>query len=270
MLEYNVKNELDELNQRPQKLLYSQLNDNDVSSFNVVIGKNNKNNEDIKLNFEKNPHLLIGGASGSGKSCLINCIIHSLIKKYDDMFLAIIDIKQVEYMDYKNDPHLITPIVTTVSRAYELLNSYKAIMYNRYNILTQNNYRNINEYNANNVDNKMARHVIIIDELATLLLNNKNIKNQLQELLQLGRAAGIHLILATQAPNCKTIPTELKINITCRIALQVPTTANSRIIIDEAGAEKLKGCGDALIKINNCTENFQSAIVEWKKEGKRW
>ncbi len=175
--------------------------------------------------------------------------------------MSIIDIKQVEFLQYKEAVQLATPIVTTVSRCYELLENYITIMNNRYNLLSQKGYKNIDEYNSKE-ELIMYRHVIVIDELANVLLDNKLIIKPLQKLLQLGRAVGIHLILATQAPNCKTVPTELKINITCRIGLQVPTAANSKIILDEKGAELLKGCGDAIIKNNNISERFQVAFTE--------
>lgn len=249
----------DIINDVQQIVKYEDLQDNDKTGFKACVGVNNTN-EKIFIDFEKTPHALIGGASGSGKSCLMNCIITSLLNKYQDFCLAIIDIKQVEFIQYKNAKQLITPIITNVNRAYNVLDKYIQILNNRFNSLALKGYKDIKDWNASE-EIKMCRHVIVIDELASLLLENKHIKEQLQKLLQLGRAVGIHLILATQAPNCKTIPTELKINITCRIALQVPTAQNSKIIIDEKGAESLRGNGDALIRIGNTLENFQVALV---------
>lgn len=241
-------------------LKYEDLKDNDYTSFNACIGKD-KNDNDIKINFEKTSHVLVGGSSGSGKSVLMNCILKSLLSKYRQMRLCIIDIKQVEFLQYKNDERLVVPIITKVEKAYNVLNAFLDIMYKRYNLLASKEYKNIKEWNERE-SQKMFRQVIVIDELADVLLDNKLIKTQLQKLLQLGRAVGIHLLLATQAPNAKTIPTELKINITCRIALQVPNSQNSKIIIDTKGAETLKGNGDAIIKVNNIATNFQVALVD--------
>lgn len=190
----------------------------------------------------------------------MNCIITSLLNKYDEFYMSIIDLKQVEFIQYANAKQLAVPVITTSNDAYTILDRYINILNSRYTFFATKGYKDIKEWNEKE-DEKMYRHVIIVDELAHLLLENKHIKEQLQKLLQLGRAVGIHLILATQAPNCKTIPTELKINITCRIALQVPTAQNSKIIIDEKGAESLKGNGDALIRIGNTLENFQVALV---------
>lgn len=248
-----------ELNGMQKKFLYKDMNDTNTETFNALIGRN-KVGQDVSINFEKTPHILVGGASGSGKSCLMNCIITSLLNKYEDFYLTIIDLKQVEFVQYAKAKQLATSIVNTSAQAYTILDRLITIMTSRYNYLAEKGYKDIKEWNANE-EIKMYRHVVVVDELAHLLLENKHIKEQLQKLLQLGRAVGIHLILATQSPNCKTIPTELKINITCRIALQVPTSLNSKIIIDEKGAESLKGNGDALIRIGNTLENFQVALV---------
>lgn len=252
-------NDLDKLNGVQSKFLYKDLQDIDKTSFNALIGKN-KQGKNVSINFERTPHVLIGGASGSGKSCLMNCIITSLLNKYDEFYMSIIDLKQVEFIQYANAKQLAVPVITSSSEAYTILDRYIDILNSRYTFLASKGYKDIKEWNEKE-EEKMYRHVIVVDELAHLLLENKHIKEQLQKLLQLGRAVGIHLILATQAPNCKTIPTELKINITCRIALQVPTALNSKIIIDEKGAESLRGNGDALIRIGNTLENFQVALV---------
>lgn len=252
-------NELNELNKKTNILKYEDLKDINDNGFRACIGQD-KNEQNIFIDFEKTSHVLVGGSSGSGKSCLMNCIVTSLLNKYENFYLSIVDIKRVEFLQYKNSERLAVPIVESSADAAELLQKYVDIMYNRYNLLNKHNAKNIKEYNEKSND-AMTRHVIIIDELADVLLDNKVVKIYLQKLLQLGRAVGIHLILATQAPNCKTIPTELKINITCRIALQVPNYTNSKIIIDEKGAEMLKGNGDALIRINNMTRRFQVALV---------
>lgn len=253
-------NEINILKKTPQILKYEDLNDTDNTGFKACIGQD-KNKNNIFIDLEKTSHVLVGGSSGSGKSCLMNCFIKSLLNKYNDFYITIIDIKRIEFLQFANSPQLVG-IMENAAEAVEILQKYIDIMYNRFNILKENNCKSIKEYNAKNPNDKMQRHVILIDELADVLLDNKIIKIYLQKLLQLGRAVGLHIVCATQAPNAKTIPTELKINITCRIALQVPNYTNSKIIIDEKGAELLKGNGDALIKTSNITTNFQVAYVE--------
>lgn len=248
----------------------SILGQNDVITLNDLqdtkdgltasIGKTPEG-DTVKIDFLKNSHLLVGGSSGSGKSCLMNAIITNLLQKYDDIYFLIVDVKRVEYMNYKNNKQLIATAYNS-QEAFKYLDKFITIMYNRFNQLEKTNSKDIGEYNTKaSKSDKMTHFFILVDETADLLLDDKRIKTQLQKLTQLGRAVGLHVILATQAPNCKTIPTEIKINITCRISLQVPNASNSKIIIDKSGAELLERPGDAIIKTHNNYKQFRVAKV---------
>lgn len=254
------ENEINNILQQNDAIRYEDLNDTDKTGLTATIGKT-AGGDVVKIDFLKHSHLLVGGSSGSGKSCLINCIVKSLLEKYDDIYFLIVDVKRVEFMDYRNNPQIIATAHTS-TEAYNYFNRFLNIMYNRFNQLEAEGVKNITAYNKNKTEaERMAHFFILVDETADLLLDNKNIKTQLQKLTQLGRAVGLHVITATQAPNCKTIPTEIKININARIALQVPNSSNSKIIIDQAGAEKLDRPGDAILKLNNTSEKFRVALV---------
>lgn len=254
------ENEINSILQQNDAIYYDDLNDINTNGLTASIGKNT-GGDIITIDFLKNPHLLVGGSSGSGKSCLINCIVKSLLNKYKDIYFLIVDVKRVEFMDYKNNKQIIATAHTS-TEAYNYFEKFINIMYNRFNQLEKKGAKNITEYNKNTPEAEQMKHFfILVDETADLLLDNKNIKTQLQKLTQLGRAVGLHVITATQAPNCKTIPTEIKININARIALQVPNASNSKIIIDMSGAEKLNRPGDAILKINNTSDTFRVALV---------
>ena len=232
-------------------LYYEELENKGKDGLTASIGKDTNNNE-ISIDLTEAPHLLIAGSTGAGKSCLLNDIILSLLKKYDEnyMNLILVDIKQVEFSQYKEQKQLAIPTITDVNNAIDILNKMLFIMSNRYNILSQKGYKNIKEYNEKETE-KLNYYVIIIDELADLFAQNPDIEAILQRLLQLGRAAGIHLILATQRPDVQTISGTLKVNIPTRVALTVTNAHDSRTILNEAGAEKLTGKGDFLLKKSN-------------------
>lgn len=233
-----LQNELNIILSQNDVVTYKDLKDT-RKGLTATIGKS-IDGETISIDFLKYPHLLIGGSSGSGKSCLMNAIITNLLKKYNDIYFLMVDVKRVEFLQYKKHPQTIA-IANNSDEAYNYFNKFIDILYNRFKQLERYEVKDIESYNLK-VDEteKMKHFFVIVDETADLLLDNKNIKTQLQKLTQLGRAVGIHIITATQAPNCKTIPTEIKININCRIALQVPNASNSKIIIDKNGAELLE------------------------------
>ena len=238
-----------EISKKDRKILYFEDLKNDIKDgLTASIGKDINNNE-ISIDITKTPHLLIAGSTGSGKSCILNNIITSLIRKYDEnyMNLILVDIKQVEFTIYKNCNQLAIPTITSVENAIDILNKMIVIMTHRYNILSEKNCRNIEDYN-NKESEKLNYYIIVIDELADLFLQSPDVENILCRLLQLGRAAGIHLILATQRPDSQTISGKLKINIPTRIALSVTNAHDSRTILNETGAEKLTGKGDFLYK----------------------
>lgn len=244
-------------------LYFEDLQDNKMEGLTASIGKNLKN-EEINLNLLDTPHLLVAGSTGSGKSCILNNIITSLVRKYDANYFRtiLIDIKQVEFSQFKNINQLATPIITDTEKSIDILNKMCSIMSNRYNILSQNNVRNIEEYNAQSQD-KLCYYVIVVDELADLFIQAPDIELILCRLAQLGRAAGIHLILATQRPDRETITGRLKVNIPSRLALTVASLYDSRIILDQTGAEKLTGKGDFILKMSNGeTVRGQGALIK--------
>ena len=241
-----------EISKKDRKILYfEELKDEQKEGLTASIGKDTNNNE-IDINLTEAPHLLIGGSTGSGKSCILNNIIMSLIRKYNkDYFKAIlIDIKQVEFLQFANIPQLATPVITDTEKAIDILNKMVVIMSNRFSILSKKGYRNIQEYNNNEAE-KMCYYLIVVDELADLFMQSPDIELVLCRLAQLGRAAGIHLILATQRPDHQTISSKLKVNIPTRIGLTVTNHYDSKIILDQSGAEKLTGKGDFILKKSN-------------------
>lgn len=251
-----------ELSKSEHNILYfDELEDVKQDFLSACIGKDT-NNSELFLNIEKAPHVLVSGTTGSGKSCLMNNIINSLINKYDkeELKMCLIDIKRVEFMQYNNIEQLATPIITESKKAYEILTKFITIMENRYKEFLKLDAKNISEYNAKTPE-KICYYVIIIDELADLFMQLKEIETLLIRLCQLGRAAGIHVICATQRPDSQTITSKLKTNITTRIALSVPDVYSSRVILGESGAEKLTGNGDFLLKQGAETIRGQAALI---------
>lgn len=244
-------------------LYFEELKNDKMNGLTASIGKS-LNNEEIQLNLLDTPHLLVAGSTGSGKSCILNNIITSLVRKYDENYFRtiLIDVKQVEFSQYKNIKQLATPVITDVEKAIDILNKMCQIMSSRYNLLSENNARNIEEYNAK-TDDKLVYYLIVVDELADLFIQAPDIEIILCRLAQLGRAAGIHLILATQRPDRETITGRLKVNIPSRLALTVASVYDSRIILDQTGAEKLTGKGDFILKMSNGeTIRGQGALIK--------
>ena len=203
----------------------------------------------------KMTHLLVAGSSGSGKSVFLGCLIISLITKYspDEMRLILIDPKKTEFVIYNNLPHLmVNEIITDTKKAVQSLSWAIGEMERRYTLLEKMSLSgtyvvNIDEYNANvgPGEEKLPKIVIIVDELADLMLNaKKDMEDKIQSLTQKARAAGIHLILATQRPSTDVITGVIKSNLPTRIAFTVATDVDSRVILDQTGAQKLLGKGD--------------------------
>lgn len=217
------------------------------------------NNEIMTLDFLKSPHVLIAGASGSGKSVLLNTIISSLLLKAAPSRLRflLIDLKRVELAAYRKLPHLLAPIADDIAAAVNTLKYISYIMDDRYKTMARDGHKNINE-------TKKPHIIVIVDELADLMLSyNSEAEAYLIRLSQLGRAAGIHLILATQRPTVNVINGLIKANMTARIALTTASMRDSINILDYSGAEKLTGLGDALAKFPHSVEltRFQSAYI---------
>ncbi len=211
-----------------------------------IAGKN------IIAAIDKMPHLLIAGATGSGKSVCINSLIMSILfkAKPDEVKLILIDPKVVELSIYNGIPHLLIPVVTDPRKAANALNWAVSEMTNRYKVFAQNSVRDISSYNERMVrENKenMPQIVIIIDELADLMtVASSEVEEYITRIAQLARACGMHLVIATQRPSVDVITGVIKANIPSRIAFAVSSHIDSRTILDTGGAEKLLGKGDML------------------------
>lgn len=240
----------------------SDIYKNSTSKLTIALGKNIIGNPVI-LNLEKMSHILISGTTGSGKSIAINAIILSILyKSYpSDVKLILIDPKMLELSIYKDIPHLLTPVITNMNKVSHILNWVINEMEQRYQKMSKLGVRNLFEYNKkiflkkkknnelNSTEylNTLPSIVVIIDELADLMMiDGKNIEKLIVRISQKARAAGIHLILATQRPSVNIITGLIKANIPTRIAFKVNSKIDSRTILDQIGAEKLLGKGDML------------------------
>jgi S-DNA-T family DNA segregation ATPase FtsK/SpoIIIE len=207
----------------------------------------------VVSDLSKMPHLLVAGATGSGKSVCINTLIISLLYKYspEEVKLLLIDPKVVELNVYNGIPHLLIPVVTDPKKSAGALNWAVNEMSRRYKVFAENNVRSIEGYNElvnkGIVETKLPWIVIIIDELADLMMVSANdVEDYIGRLAQMARAAGMHLVIATQRPSVDVITGVIKANIPSRISFAVSSQIDSRTILDSAGAEKLLGKGDML------------------------
>jgi S-DNA-T family DNA segregation ATPase FtsK/SpoIIIE len=194
------------------------------------------------------PHLLIAGTTGSGKSICINTIILSLLYKHspDKCKFILIDPKMLELSTYEGIPHLLCPVITEAKKAASVLGWVVKEMESRYKLMTKEGVRNIDGYNAKHTL-AMPYIVVIVDEMSDLMLvAGKEIENYIQKLSQMARAAGIHIIMATQRPSVDVITGTIKANFPTRISFQVSSKIDSRTILGEQGAEQLLGKGDML------------------------
>lgn len=218
------------------------------NKFLLPIGQDIQGN--IKyFDFREFPHLLIGGATGGGKSVLLNVLITSIIKRFtpDELKLILIDPKRVEFALYEETPFLYTDIVNEPYKAVDTLKILVDEMEQRYTIFAKYKKRNIKEFNKEFPDKKIPYLVAVIDELADLMMvSGKSVEESVQRLSQKARAAGIHLIVATQRPSADVITGNIKANLGARIALSTVSNTDSRIILDKGGAELLSGKGDML------------------------
>lgn len=199
-------------------------------------------------NLDPLPHLLIAGATGSGKSVQINGLILSLLysNSPDDLKLILVDPKRVELSLYNEIPHLLTPVITDTTKTINALRWVVSEMDRRYQVLQNAGKRNIASYRKE-VSDDMPYIVVVIDELADLMsVAAKEVEGAIVRLAQMSRAVGIHLVLATQRPSVDVITGLIKANVTARIAFSVASQTDSRTILDSSGAEKLLGKGDML------------------------
>ncbi|BCO21082.1 hypothetical protein KUC3_39390 [Alteromonas sp. KC3] len=220
---------------------------------------------DINFSSSNCPHLLIGGTTGSGKSEALNTILDGLIEYYSEQELRImlVDPKGTELQQYEDDPHLEGSIGWDDTDAIALLEMAVAEMQSRYIKLKSLKTRSLPEYNAIvDEESKIPWWVVVLDEYADLTSekeSKKTIEGYLKRLAQKARAAGIHVIIATQKPSAEVISTNLRSNLPAQLALRVKSATESRVIIDEAGAETLNGKGDALIKMEGKLTRIQCA-----------
>ena len=228
-----------------------------------IISENNFKNKNVKLpialgkdisgspitgDLSSMPHLLIAGTTGSGKSICINTIILSLLYRHTPKRckFILIDPKMLELSTYEGIPHLLCPVITEAKKAASVLGWVVKEMESRYRLMTKEGVRNIDSYN-NKHDLPMPYIVVIVDEMSDLMLvAGKEIENYVQKLSQMARAAGIHIIMATQRPSVDVITGTIKANFPTRISFQVTSKIDSRTVIGEQGAEQLLGKGDML------------------------
>ena len=235
---------------RLKEIISSEKFQSPNGHLKFALGKDVAGNVKV-ADLAKMPHLLIAGATGTGKSVCINTLIISLLYKLNpnELKLILIDPKRVELFPYNGIPHLLTPVITKVDKAINALRWAVNEMEERYDLLQKVNKVNIYLYNKliRKPENKMPNIVIIIDELAYLTsINKAEIESVIIRLAQMGRATGIHLVLAMQRPSVDIVTGTIKANITSRIAFFVASQVDSRTMIDTSGAEKLLGNGDML------------------------
>jgi len=233
---------------RLKELLASKEFRQAPSPLTIVLGKDVAGQSQVGT-IESMPHLLIAGATGSGKSIFINTLILSLLYRNSPALvrMILVDPKRVELSLYNGIPHLLTPVITEPDKTVNALKWAVKEMDRRYRLLAESGSRNLPSFNANNPDDAMPLIVIVIDELADLMATSaRDVEGMIVRLAQMARAIGIHLVLATQRPSVNVITGLIKANVPTRVAFNVASQIDSRTILDAAGAEKLLGSGDML------------------------
>lgn len=234
---------------------YKEIEKDTKEKLLLPIGKDISGNM-ITFPLDDMPHLLIAGTTGSGKSVLVHCMIMTLIMRNypSELKLMLIDPKQVEFAKYNMEPHLYCPVISESQSAINGLEKLCGEMDRRYTLFRQNGVVKMSEYNARRAGNEsrmeaLPNVVCVIDEFADLMQTGGDaVASSVQRLCQKARACGIYLIIATQRPSKDVIPMVIKANIACRIALSCSSQVDSRVILDENGAETLVGKGDLLFK----------------------
>ncbi|HET6315310.1 MAG TPA: DNA translocase FtsK, partial [Chloroflexota bacterium] len=228
------------------------------------------------------PHLLVAGATGSGKSVCINSVITSLLvtRTPDEVQLVLIDPKQVEMSQYRGLPHLRLPVVTEMDRVVAALRWTVIEMERRYTRFSDVGARNIVAYNERFPDDRLMYLVVVVDELADLMMTApEDVERLICRIAQLGRAAGVHLVVATQRPSVDVVTGLIKANLPTRIAFAVSSMVDSRVILDRVGAERLLGRGDALYQAGDemnprrvqgafaADEEIEAVVSHWRAQG---
>lgn len=228
--------------------------------------------EPVFLNLTDMPHLLVAGATGTGKSVFLNAMLTSLLYTYspEELRIVIVDPKQLEFVNFEGIPHLLfNKIITRAEEAAALLNYLVKEMENRYTLFANARVKKISQYNES-IDSRTTKKlpyiIVLIDEFADLMMQNpmakKDMDQSITRLAQLARAAGISLVFATQRPTTDVIDGTIKNNFPARLCFKTADYTNSQVVIGENGAEKLLGKGDLLYKTNGPTERAQGALVE--------
>jgi len=234
-----------------REILESKIFKESKSPLTIALGKDIVGKPFI-TDLKKLPHLLIAGTTGSGKSVGINAMILSLLYRNDpdDLKLVLIDPKMLEFSIYNDIPHLLTPVIIEAKKAISALANLVLEMERRYKLMAESKVKNIDNYNDKmdrEYGEKMPFIVIIIDELADLMMNGgKEVEYSIARLAQMARAAGIHLIVATQRPSVDVVTGLIKANLPSRLSYRVGQRIDSKVILDTMGAESLLGRGDAL------------------------
>ena len=243
--------------------------------------------EPMVLDLAKQPHMLIAGTTGSGKSVCMNTIIMSWLytKRPDELKLVLVDPKMVEMAQFAEIPHLMSPVVTDMSKAAGIMEWAVRKMEERYELLQKAGVRDIKGYNELGEDELKARMnpagdaewaripkklpfmVFVIDELADLMLTHKEVELSIVRIAQKARAVGMHLVLATQRPEAKVVTGLIKSNMPCRVSFKVNSGMDSRIVLDQKGGELLLGYGDMLALTNGAQElrRAQGTLVSDKE-----
>ena len=247
-----------------QMVDWAKVIDECENPLDIVLGHDIEG-QPLVANLAKMPHLLVAGSTGSGKSVFINSALCSIVdrNKPEDVELVLIDPKQVELLPYKGVPHLAHPVATDADSARDALRFVVAEMDRRYRLLASVGVRNIGEYHAQG--GELSYIVVVIDELADLMMvAKKEVESSIVRITQLARAAGIHLIVATQRPSVDVITGLIKANMPSRIAFTVASTTDSRVILDGSGAEFLTGMGDGLFVPQGVSKpiRFQGAWID--------
>ena len=231
-----------------RNLLSSEEMAKQKSKLSVILGRDTAS-KPVIVDIAKMPHCLIAGTTGSGKSVLINAIITTLLFRNspDELKLILIDPKRVELTNFNDIPHLLTPVITEPEKILSSLKWAMAEMDRRYKLLQSVGVRNIQGYNEMSGFQALPNIIILVDELADLMMFAPvEVEDAITRLAQLARATGLHLVVATQRPSVDVITGLIKANIPCRVAFNVSSMVDSRVIIDQPGAEKLLGRGDML------------------------
>lgn len=230
-----------------RELIDSNIFRNSDKKIPIAVGKDTIGNP-YMTDLAKMPHLLVAGSTGSGKSVFINSLICSILYKFSpqEVRMIMVDPKMLELSIYEGIPHLLHPVVTEAGKASQALKWAVREMMSRYAMLSEKGAKSISSYNAT-ADEQLPYIVIIVDELADLMMvSSKDVESSLTRLAQMARAAGIHLVLATQRPSVDVITGLIKANFPARIAFKVASKIDSRTILDTMGADKLIGNGDML------------------------